>query len=126
MIAALPPHPSAEQRTALVRVVLDLADDLGYPCAVAVIDGDGRLLSAERDPRLPAADFERALGVARDALRSGTPAHGHGASALPLADGVRLVGAVGAGGGPPGFASEAVAAAVRAAGLGTCRGSGVA
>lgn len=106
-------HPTAEQRLSLVRVVLDLADDFGYVCAVALVDADGRLLSAERPPELSSVMLDGAVGAAREAL-AGAPIAAGAAAGMPLADAGRIVGAIGVSGGPDGFATEAVTAAAEA------------
>lgn len=111
-------HPTAEQTRTLVRVVLDLADDFGFPCAVVVVDGDGRLLSAERAPGLPAIVLEEAVARAREAIATLAPAGAVVGAGLPLGDEGGLAGAIGVGGGPVGFAAEAVIVAAAAAKLG--------
>jgi hypothetical protein len=52
-----------EVRT-LVAVVLDLADDLGFDCAVAVVDRAGAIRGAERPGTVPVARLDAAFEAA--------------------------------------------------------------
>lgn len=111
-----PPHPSSEHRHTLVRVVLDLAEDLGYACAVAVVDAAGRLLTAERAPSLDEAALDRAVAAARASMAAGATT-GPGVAGQALREDGGVVGAVGVAGGPEGFPAEAATSAAAAAGL---------
>jgi hypothetical protein len=108
---------SAIEVRTLVAVVLDLADDLGFECAVAVVDGAGALRGAERPGGLPVDHLDAALEAARAALRDGRDeAGGSAAAAVVLGNGA-VRGAVAVSGGPEGFALEACRAAAQAVGL---------
>ena len=103
---------------ALVNVVLDLADDFGFDCAVAVVDRNGALRGAERPETLPVGHLDDALEAARRSLREGAweVAGLHaGAVVLDLGRGTR--GALAVSGGPDGFALEACREAASALGL---------
>jgi len=109
-----------EVRT-LVAVVVDLADDFGFACAVAVVDDAGALRVAERPGTVPAGHLDAALAAARAALGDGGEvqafaAAGGRASAVALGNGA-LRGALAVSGGPDGFALEACREAARALGL---------
>ncbi len=104
-----------EVRT-LLAVVLDMADDFGFDCAVAVVDGAGALRGAERPGTVPVARLDAALEAARAALRDGVEAGGADAGAVALGDGA-VRGAIAVSGGPEGFGLEACREAARALGL---------
>ncbi|HTI34423.1 MAG TPA: hypothetical protein VL422_12145, partial [Miltoncostaea sp.] len=95
---------SAIEVRTLVAVVLDLADDLGFDCAVVVVDRAGALRGAERPGAVPVGHLDAALEAAHAALRDGGgEAGGAAAAAVVLADGA-VRGAVAVSGGPDGFA----------------------
>ncbi|MFN8110141.1 MAG: hypothetical protein U0Y82_09915 [Thermoleophilia bacterium] len=112
---------SHELRRGLIAVALDFGEDLGVRCAVAVLDSNGSLIAAERDPGLPEEALGAAVGHARRALVAREPSGSAAAAGLPLGEEAaphRTVGAVGVCGGPEGFSVEAAAVAARAVGLG--------
>jgi len=107
-----------EAARALVSVAVGLAEDLGVPCAVVVLDAFGDLRLAERSGRLPGPALTSAIDAARAALA------GHdattteaGSAAIVLRDEFGLRGALGVAGGPDGFGLEACRNAGRALGL---------
>ena len=109
-----------EVRT-LVVVVLDLADDFGFDCAVAVVDRAGAIRGAERPGTVPVARLDAAFEAARIVLRDGGEAEapaadGGVAGAVALGNG-EVRGALAVSGGPDGFALEACREAARAVGL---------
>lgn len=123
LVPLRPHHPTIEQTRLLARVVLDLADDLGVSCAVVIVDGDGEPLRAQRAPQAGPIDLEAATIRAREALAAAGFTDAGTSAGLPLDAHPLPVGAIGVGGGPPGFAAEAVRSAVEAAGFGRLRAS---
>ena len=106
------------QARAVISVALGMAEDLGVPCAVVLLDPDGGLQVAERAGSLPGRRMTSAIDGGRAALA------GHDASAvhpetagIVLRDDAGLRGALGVSGGPDGFALEACRHAARAFGL---------
>jgi hypothetical protein len=107
-----------EAARALVSVAVGLAEDLGVPCAVVVLDAFGDLRLAERSGRLPGPTLTSAIDAARAALagHDATAAEA-GSAAIVLRDEFGLRGALGVAGGPDGFGLEACRNAGRALGL---------
>jgi hypothetical protein len=111
------PLPDEEAR-ALVSVAVGLAEDLGIPCAVVVLDADGAVRLAERSGRLAGPALASAIDAARAALAGlDQTAIGPGGAAVVLRDAIGLRGALGVAGGPDGFGLEASRHARRALGL---------
>ncbi len=109
--------PDQEAR-AVVSVALGIADDLGVPCAVVLLDPDGELQLAERSGSVPGRTLRWAIDAGHAALAgSDATAVAPGTTALVLRDDVALRGALGISGGPAGFALEACRHAARALGL---------
>ena len=107
-----------EEARAVVSVALGIADDLGVPCAVVLLDPDGELQLAERSGSVPGRTLRWAIDAGHAALA------GHDATAvaaettaLVLRDDAAVRGALGISGGPAGFALEACRHAARALGL---------
>jgi hypothetical protein len=111
------PMPDEEAR-ALVSVAVGLAEDLGIPYAVVVLDADGAVRLAERSGQLAGPVLASAIDAARAALAGLDPtAVNPGAVGAVLRDEIGLRGALGVAGGPEGFGLEACRHAVRALGL---------
>lgn len=108
-----------EDARAVVSVALGIADDLGVPCAVVLLDPDGELRLAERSGSVPGRTLRWAVDAGQAAL-AGHDATGVApeTTALVLRDDVALCGALGISGGPAGFAAEACRHAARALRLG--------
>ena len=107
-----------EEARALVSVSTGLAEDLGVPCAVVVLDAFGDVRLAERSGRLPGPALASAIDAARAALAGhDATAAAEGSSAIVLRDQSGVRGALGVSGGPGGFAGEACRHAGRALGL---------
>ena len=109
---------TATEVRALIGVVLDLADDMGIPCAVVVVDGWGGVRASERLDGIGPDALDRAAAGARRALAEpGVPSvdRSVGSRALRPHD---PVGALAVAGGPEGFARLACRAAANALRLG--------
>ncbi|MGD9696295.1 MAG: hypothetical protein AB7V42_11620 [Thermoleophilia bacterium] len=104
---------SPDEVRAAIGVVTDMADDLGYAIAVAVVDRHGDLRGVERPATVSPRQLERALECARAAVaRNGGSVRRGNAAALELGSGdTASRGAVAVSGGPDGFALEACRAA---------------
>ena len=92
---------------ALLNVALDLADDLGVACAVAVVNRAGALRGAERPGSLPGEHIDGALASARALLATGARGGGPRRRRPPLRLDGGGRGALAVAGGPDGFAVEA-------------------
>ena len=115
---AAAPALSDEAARALVSVAVGLAEDLGVPSAVAVLDADGDVRLAERSGQLPGPALASAIDAARAALAGRDEADAEtGSAAIVLRDAAGLFGALGVAGGPDGFGLEACRNAGRALGL---------
>ncbi len=109
---------SDEAARALVSVAVGLAEDLGVPRAVVVLDAFGDVRLAERSGSSPAPALTSAIDAAHAALAGhDTSAVGAGSAAIVLRDERGIRGALGVAGGPDGFGLEACRHAGRALGL---------
>jgi len=107
-----------EAARALVSVAAGLAEDLGVPCAVVVLDAFGDVRLAERSGSLPGPALASAIDAAHAALAGhDATAVGAGSAAIVLRDELGIRGALGVAGGPDGFGLEACRHAGRALGL---------
>jgi hypothetical protein len=109
---------SDEAARALVSVTVGLAEDLGVPCAVVVLDAFGDVRLAERSGSLPGPALASAIDAAHAALAGhDATVVGAGSGAIVLRDDTGMHGALGVAGGPDGFGLEACRHAGRALGL---------